>query len=109
MGAVKTGKPRTPAEKWPRQPNLRRRPPAPAKGNGRVQRQIRRAFTALGVEVLSATEIYDWTHPRRRMERRAMRAGVYSRTRRTLRTMCEPVERVPPYGGWTWRLKDSQK
>jgi hypothetical protein len=28
--------------------------------------------------------------------------GVYSRT---LRTICDPVARVPPYGAWLWRLR----
>jgi hypothetical protein len=58
-------------------------------------------------EVLSATTIYDYTHGRRRMGRRTMRWGVYTQTRRTLRTMCEPICKVPPYGAWTWRLLDT--
>jgi hypothetical protein len=29
--------------------------------------------------------------------------GVYSRT---LRTICDPVARVPPYGAWLWRLRN---
>jgi hypothetical protein len=89
--------------------NLRRRPAAPSKGRGPVQVRIRRAFIASGADVLSGSEIYDWTHARRRVERKRLPAGVYGRTRRTLRTMCEPIKRVPPYGAWTWRLKDGQK
>jgi hypothetical protein len=58
----------TPAQKWPRSRNLRLRLPAPAKNNGRVQKAIRRVFTALGAKALTSTEIYDWTHPRRRTE-----------------------------------------
>jgi hypothetical protein len=84
--------------KWPRSPNLRKRPAAPAKDRGRVQRAIKRAFAATGAEVLSASVIYDWTHPRRRMRRKSMPFGIYSRTFRTLRTMADPIERVPPYG-----------
>jgi hypothetical protein len=88
--------------------NLRLRLPAPAKNNGRVQKAIRRAFAAHGAKVLTSTEIYDWTHPRRRTERRTLRWGVYDRTRRTLRTMCEPIRKVPPYGAWTWRLREPE-
>jgi len=35
------------------------------------------------------------------------RCRSVSRTLRTLRTMCEPVERVPPHGAWLWRLRNS--
>jgi hypothetical protein len=33
-------------EKWAHHPNLRKRPPTPAKGLGSVQRAIKRAFAA---------------------------------------------------------------
>jgi hypothetical protein len=98
---------RRPDELWPRSPNLRKRPPKPALGNGRVQRAVLRAFVASGAEVLSSSAIYDWTHSRRRRGRRkSMPFGIYSRTFRTLRAMCDPVERVPPYGAWLWRLRE---
>src|SRR5215468_3451913 len=51
--------------KWPHHPNLRKKPHAPSKGRGPVQRAIRRAFMASGAEVLNSTEIYDWAHGRR--------------------------------------------
>jgi hypothetical protein len=93
--------------KWEHYPNLRRRPYAPAKNRGRVQVRIRRAFLASGAEVLPSSAIYNWAHVRRRLGRRkTLPDGVYSRTLRTLRAMCEPIERVPPYGAWLWRLKD---
>jgi hypothetical protein len=92
--------------KWKSFRNLRQRPLTPAKGRGRVQRAIRRAFIASGAEVLSSTQVYRWTHPRLRLGRcKTLPFGIYSRTRRTLRTMCEPIERVPPYGAWLWRLR----
>jgi hypothetical protein len=93
--------------KWNGYPNLRKRPRAPSKGRGAVQRAIRRAFAATGAEMLTSTQIYDWTHARRRRGRRkSMPFGVYSRTWRTLRTMCDPIERVPQSGGpWLWRLR----
>jgi hypothetical protein len=56
--------------KWQNHPNLQKRPAAPAKNRGRVQRAIRRAFAASGAEVLSSSAIYDWAHVRRRLGRR---------------------------------------
>jgi hypothetical protein len=96
--------------KWPHHPNLRKKPHAPSKGRGPVQRAIRRVFMASGAEVLNSTEIYDWAHGRRRFGRRkSMPFGVYSRTLRTLRVMCEPVGRAPTIGRpWLWRLKHSE-
>jgi hypothetical protein len=52
------------------------------------------------------TEIYDYTHARRRMGRRTLPWGVYDQTRRTLAKVAERVGRVPPYGAWLWRLRD---
>jgi hypothetical protein len=93
--------------KWPHHRNLRNRPPTPSKGRGPVQVRIRRAFIASGAEVLSSTQIYDWTHSRRRQSRRKkLPFGVYWRTLKTLRAMCDPVERVPPHGAWLWRLRN---
>jgi hypothetical protein len=61
---------------------------------------------ASDTEVLTSSSIYDWAHVRRRWGRRkSMPFGVYSRTLRTLRAMCEPVERVPPHGAWLWLLR----
>jgi hypothetical protein len=94
--------------KWPRHPNLRKRPPAPSKGRGPVQVRIRRAFVASGAELLSSSSIYDWTHSQRRRRRKSMPFGIYSQTLRTLRTMCDPVARVPPYGAWLWRLRNTE-
>jgi hypothetical protein len=80
--------------KWPHHRNLRNRPPTPSKGRGPVQVRIRRAFIASGAEVLSSTQIYDWTHSRRRQSRRKkLPFGVYWRTLKTLRAMCDPVGR----------------
>src|SRR5262249_50531412 len=56
--------------KWPHHPNLRKKPHAPSKGRGPVQRAIRRVFMASGAEVLNSTEIYNWAHGRRRLGRR---------------------------------------
>ena len=75
---------------------------------GPAQRAIRRAFVASDTEVLTSSSIYDWAHIRRRLGRRkSMPFGVYSRTLRTLRAMCEQVERVPPHGAWLWRLRNT--
>jgi hypothetical protein len=99
-----------PAQKWDGYPNLRKRPPAPSKGRGPVQVRIRRAFVASGAEVLSSSAIYDWTHARRRRGRhKSMPFGIYSITLRTLRMMCDPIERAPTIGRpWLWRLRNSE-
>jgi hypothetical protein len=109
-GKEKRGRPRaliTPM-KWDGHPNLRKRPRTPAKGRGAVQRAIKRAFAATSSSALTSTQIYDWAHVRRRLGRRkSMPFGVYSRTLRTLRAMCDPVKRVPPHGAWLWRLRNT--
>jgi hypothetical protein len=56
--------------KWPHHRNLRNRPPTSCKGRGPVRVRIRRAFITSGAEVLSSTQIYDWTHSRQRQSRR---------------------------------------
>jgi hypothetical protein len=87
--------------------NLRLRPAKPALNNGRVQKSIRRAFIMEGREVLSGTEIYDYTHVIRRMERRHLTSGAYAWTRRTLATMAERVGHGRgPGRPWLWRLRD---
>jgi hypothetical protein len=70
--------------------------------------RIRRAFLASGAEVLSSSAIYDWTHSRRRCGRRkTLPTGIYWGTLQVLRTMCDPIERVPPHGAWLWRLRNT--
>jgi hypothetical protein len=102
---------RSPAQKWDGYPNLRKRPPTPSKGRGPVQVRIRRAFMASGAEVLSTSAIYAWTHARRRhRHHKSMPLGIYSRTLRTLRMMCDPVERAPTIGRpWLWRLRNTEE
>jgi hypothetical protein len=91
--------------KWDGYPNLRRRPPTPAKARGSIQRAIQRGFVASGAEALTSAQIYNWAYVRRRMGRcKTLPAGVYSRA---LRMMCGPVERVPPHGAWLWRLRNT--
>jgi hypothetical protein len=51
---------REPSPGWQRHPNLRRRPPSPNAGRGRLQVQIRRAFVACGDE-LTSSQVYRWT------------------------------------------------
>jgi hypothetical protein len=96
--------------KWNDYPNLRKRPPAPAKDRGPVQRAIRRAFAASGTKALTSSAIYEWTHVRRRRGCcKSMPFGIYSRTLRTLRTMCDPVGRGPGIGRpILWRLRNSK-
>jgi hypothetical protein len=64
--------------KWPHHPNLRKRPRAPSKGRGPVQRAIRRAFSASGADVLTSSAIYDWTHARRRRRNPRQRGPLHA-------------------------------
>jgi hypothetical protein len=82
-------------------PNLRLRPPAPNKGRGRLQRQVRRAFVACG-PVVSSSAVYDWCYARGRRLTQRRRHSVW----RLLVTMADPIRRVPPYGAWLWRLRE---
>jgi hypothetical protein len=71
--------------------------------------RIRRAFIASGAEVLSSTQIYDWTHSRRRqMRRKKLPHGIYWGTLQALRAMCEPVGRGSGIARpILWRLRHS--
>ena len=86
--------------------NLQRRLPAPAKGNGRLQVQIRRCFIVCG-PIVSSSRVYDWcfARDRRRAHSQAMRWSV----RRILDAACERVGRAPTIGRpWLWRLKGAE-
>jgi hypothetical protein len=91
--------------KWPQHPNLRLRPQAPAKGRGRLQQQVARAF-AVGGPVLSSSVIYDWCFPRQRRVSQLRRHGVW----RILMERCERVGRAETIGKpWLWRLRNSSE
>jgi hypothetical protein len=98
-----------PPMKWDGYPNLRKRPPTPAKARGSIQRAIRRAFAATSASALTSTQIYDWAHLRRRFGRRkSMPFGVYSRTLRTPKVMCYRVGRGTSIRRpWLWRLRNT--
>jgi hypothetical protein len=98
-----------PPMKWDGYPNLRKRPPTPAKARGSIQRAIRRAFAASGAEALTSAQIYDWAYVRRRLGRcKTLPAGVYSRALRTLKVMCYRVGRGTSIGRpWLWRLRNT--
>jgi hypothetical protein len=89
----------------PMNPNLSRRPAKPALGNGRVQRGALRALWVLGIA--STSEIAEWTHARARaygeLSDNHTRAA-----RRAAERYADKVRRVPPYGAWLWRLKDTE-
>jgi hypothetical protein len=83
-----------------------KRPHAPAKGSGRLQRAIVRAFIATGADELSTVEINDWCFARRRRQiSERHRYSVF----RILREIADQVERVPPYGAWLWRLRPTTR
>ena len=89
--------------KWIGHPNLRLRPHAPNLGRGRLQTQIRRAFTI--APVLSSSELYDWCYPRKPVPLSTRhRYSVW----RILRRICECVGRAETIGRpWLWRLRNS--
>jgi hypothetical protein len=97
---------RTPLTKRANYPNLLLVPPAPARGRGRLQRQINRCFVVFGPEV-SSTRLYDWCYARnpRARQSRGHRWSAY----RILVEIAEPVGRAQTIGHpWIWRLRNSQ-
>jgi hypothetical protein len=93
-----------PRSGWQKHPNLRRRPAAPARGRGRLQRQVARAF--IGGEVLSASAIYNWTHARRRQAGEPISGGQRQNVRRILERIALRVGRAGTRGRpWLWKLK----
>jgi hypothetical protein len=92
--------------RWQNYPNLRRRPHAPNKGRGRLQRAIARAFLVAGSDTLPSTAVYDWCFARDR--HRPPEWHRYS-VWRILQEIAVPVARAPTIGRpWLWRLRDSQ-
>jgi hypothetical protein len=86
--------------------NLRLRPAKPALGNGRLQRQVRRAFLALGGP-LSTSEILEWTYARKRMLGERISDGHRWSVRRVCYAMCVPVGRAATIGRpINWRLPE---
>jgi hypothetical protein len=50
---------------WKYFPNLAKRPHAPAKGRGRLQRQVRRALIVHG-PLVTTSQLLDWAYARKR-------------------------------------------
>src|SRR5262245_46265441 len=92
--------------KWRRAPNLRHRPPAPALGNGRVQRLARRAMIALGY-MASTSAVLDWTACRKLRHGQRAQRWDYGTARRALEQIgAVRVGRAESIGRpWLWRLK----
>jgi hypothetical protein len=94
----------TPLTKWENYPNLHRRLPAPAKGRGRLQRQIARCFVVFGPEVTSS-RLYDWCYARNPRVRQSQ--GPRWSVVRILRQIAEPVGRGETIGRPVlWRLTE---
>lgn len=87
---------------WSKYPNLRLRPHAPAKGRGRLQTQVRRAFTAAIRNTLSSSEVYDFAYAAARRIHQRQRHSVY----RVLMLLCDRVGRDRAHGAIIWRLKN---
>ena len=89
--------------KWTNHLNLRLKPAAPAKGRGRLQKAIRRAFLVSG-PVLSLSQIFDWCYANQRKRRRRNWSVV-----RILQRHCDRVGRAKTIGRpilWRWRGDD---
>jgi hypothetical protein len=85
-------------------PNLRRRPPAPNKGRGRLQVQIRRAFIAANGGAISTDQIYNWAYTRRRCL--TGKGNLSWSVLRILRQIAEPVGRAKTIGRpIIWKLR----
>jgi hypothetical protein len=99
-----SARPRAPLTKRANYPNLQLVPHAPAKGRGRLQIAIRRAFMVGGAE-LTSSQVYDWAYSRRRSHlSEAVRWSVH----RILRQVADRVGRAPTAGRpWIWRLRNS--
>jgi hypothetical protein len=108
MARRKRPKPHLSATKWPRAPNLRKRPPKPALGRGRVQRMVRRAFIAHDATELTTTELLDWAYGRRRPG--SLPWGLYRSLYRACALHCVRVRRAEAIGRpWVWRLRNIEK
>jgi hypothetical protein len=86
--------------------NLNRRPAKPALNRGAVQLRARWALWALG-GMASTSEVMEWTHVRARLH--GPKANWHNcAARRALDRVADRLRRVPPYGAWLWRLKDTE-
>ena len=104
-----SARPRTPLTKRANYPNLQLVPHAPAKGRGRLQIAIRRAFMVGGDE-LTSSQVYDCAYSRRRSQRRPLSEAVRWSVHRILREIAEPIGRAPTIGRpWLWRLKPEHR
>jgi hypothetical protein len=90
---------------WAKHPNLRLRPAAPARGKGRLQRQIKRAAIASGSREISSTVFYDWCFHRLRMRGERISQRHRHSVWRVLKTIAEPVGRTGSHGAILWRLR----
>jgi hypothetical protein len=87
---------------WDSFPNLRLRPHAPAKGRGRLQRAVRRAF--LVADQVSTATVFDWCYARRPKMRRSQLNR--RRVHELLREIADPIGRADTVGRpRIWRLK----
>ena len=90
--------------KWSGHPNLARRPHAPNKGRGRLQRQVQRALLVHG-PLVTTSQLLDWAYPRNR--RRP--SWDHTKVRRIVAEHCDRIERGRTRGRWLWRLRDTGK
>src|SRR6476469_3339219 len=96
---------RGPSHGWDRYPNLRWPGPSSwAKGRGRIQLAVKRAFTAAGTSTLTTSDVFDYALARHRQDqwRRRHRGSVV----RVLSQVADRVGRLnAPGRPWIWRLR----
>jgi hypothetical protein len=87
---------------WDRYPSLRKGPAASSR-EGRIQRQVRRAFAAAGTNTITTSVAYDYALAERRHDEWRMmeRCSVL----RALDQVADRVGKDPRYGAIIWRLR----
>jgi RNase P/RNase MRP subunit POP5 len=86
--------------------NLAHRLARPAAGRGRIQQAARRVLLLLGGEA-TTRDAAAWAYCRKVQRGQRIEKSDYRHVRRALMTVADPIARVPPYGAWLWRLRNS--
>jgi hypothetical protein len=86
--------------------NLAHRPAKSAFHRGRVQKAARRVLLLLDGEA-TTRDVMDWRYCRKVQRGQRIEKADYRHVRRALMTVADPIARVPPYGAWLWRLRNS--
>jgi hypothetical protein len=85
---------------------FRHRLARPAAGHGRIQKAARRVLLVLDGKA-TTRDVVDWGYCRKVQRGQRIEKADYRHVRRALMTVADPIARVPPYGAWLWRLRNS--